>query len=758
MEKFNRIIKGVNSDNDLRYQPEDTMRESMNGTIMSVGNNRFAWRPIGSTELLFELPEGEKSFGHCKIWNINTKLERYFILSFNEDTGLTRLLEIIHTEAMVLSIEERWSGLNNPLSLSTDHPIRSMIGFYEKEDIQRIYFTDFHNQPRVFNIGNGNVVTVNEKFANFYPSIEGLYGRFSFVAILPGGGLPAGNMFFCWQYYNNDGYYTDWSYLSNPVHITADEPLSDAYFQYQRMQGRAPDFNTGKSIEFKISGIDDDYESIRIAAFYSNDYNSAGPGEVFYDSPITGSEMNIVYLGNENVDTITIDDLTNHSIVLKKVKEMTLAQNMNVIAAVKEREELDFSNLLHGKNNQIRVTVAEESYEIPLDVTGSELTGTVNNEKGLFAAPHVSYDKANNILRAGVWYKVSGSVDLQWTDTDAGGHTELAGSRFKPNLPGIVTAGVFIPIIRRKLYKMNTSTPATPTNLTAHRLIGQIRLTWNDNSLKEDGYRIHYRLVGNPAWFLWQSLPADTTEGFFNHANSLLTWEFYVVAFNVEGDSAISNIVSSRVLPPLPIAPSNLVATGEPTKIVLTWNDNSDNEERFELWYKRKGLLYPWTILNKVILAPDIVTYDFIPAAPVDYEFRISACNETGCSAFSNTAEGKVTPEAPDIAPASVSVYQESNCGPMIVSWSAVPRATSYILERFTTSGWNQILNNHENTYYYDSYFQGTNNLFAMYRVKARNVTGDGPYSASAEETSVCTLSGPDGGGGGGPTYPPHLV
>jgi hypothetical protein len=448
MEKVNRILKGLHMDNDPRYQPEDTMRASLNGTIMSVGNNRYAWRPIGSTELLFSLAEHEKYMGHCRI------RKRLFLLTHNTNTNTTRLLELIYDAFFNVVVEQRWSGVANPFSLNVNHPIRSMVGFYETEDLQKIYFTDYHNQPRVIHVNNDAVVTITEKFSRFYPQISPGWGNFSFVNLTNNGSLLAGSYFFAWQLYTNDGASTDWSYLSNPVHIAVETSSVGTLVDYPRVEGRAPDFRTSKAITLRLEGIDNDYNNIRIAAFYSNDYNSAGTGEVFIDAAITGANMTFVYQGNENIDTIIIDDLVSNSTVIEKAKEMLIAEKMNIIGGIKEREELDLTHLAGAKNSQVRVNIANEYYEVPLDITAAGTIGSANL-RAAYAPPKVEIDQGSNILRPGVWYKVTSVINLTYLDPSMASFSHAPGERFKIATRGTIVAGAAVPLLRRKRYRIS---------------------------------------------------------------------------------------------------------------------------------------------------------------------------------------------------------------------------------------------------------------------------------------------------------------
>lgn len=739
MEKLNRILKGVNQDLDPRYQPEDTLRDSVNGIIVPVGADSYAWRPVGKTEVLFTLQANEKIFGHCRI------RERLILLTWSGPAGVTYFKEVLFDDDMNATVTILSQKAGNPLNLSYDHPIRVMIGFYEADDIQRIYFTDYNNQPRVVNIGSSTFV-FNEKFADFFPVLEHVYGIFSVDAILSGGALPAGNYFFCWRYYTKDGYFTDWSYLSNPVTLTGENAVAGELYEYQRMGGQAPDYNTRKSIRVKLSNIDTDYDSIQVGAFYSNDLNSAQPGIVFFDSDISGSEMLIMYSGGENIDIILIDDLVNHSTVIEKCKEMRFVKKRNVLAVTKERDELNIEN-------QLEVEIGYEMYEIPVDIVQQGKTGTETDKQALFAVPHVQTEKETGMIRAGVWYKVTGTTDLSWTDVASNPHTETLGTRFKPSLPGTYTPGsaIAIPIIRKKLYKLRSGVPADPTSLGSFRWTNTIVLSWKDNSFTETGFRIEYRAKGAGTWETDITVGPNTEMYVFNAPDSTVIWEFRVWAFNTNGDSVNpTNTIEQRSLPTLPAAPSGLSGTtNEVSQITLTWTDNSDNEEGFKLFYRIKNTLPQF--FQAIITIPPNATLAVFHGGHLQpghffsfstYEFYLQAYNEGGNSAASNIAEGRATQPAPTSAPSPFTVSQIGNCKAMHLVWGAVARASWYRIERQIEGGsWTLMQAAWTTTNINDIASVGEDGVFFYYRVRGENDAGVGPW-AYAGETAICESGG----------------
>lgn len=100
--------------------------------------------------------------------------------------------------------------------------------------------------------------------------------------------------------------------------------------------------------------------------------------------------------------------------------------------------------------------------------------------------------------------------------------------------------------------------------------------------------------------------------------------------------------ITPPVPPVLPSAPGNLEARAlSTTQIALTWADNSDNENNFELERcDGKGKCRTFML----IASPGENNVGFTDAglAPAtQYAYRVRAANEAGNSAYSNTAKAR---------------------------------------------------------------------------------------------------------------------
>lgn len=130
-----------------------------------------------------------------------------------------------------------------------------------------------------------------------------------------------------------------------------------------------------------------------------------------------------------------------------------------------------------------------------------------------------------------------------------------------------------------------TTPPAGPTSLTAVAASAGIDLTWTDNSAVEDGYEV-WRYAGDGAGYrLVADLPASSTGYADVAASANITYWYYVRAKKDGGFSSTSNIANAVIATVPPNAPAGVDAAPawSSTVVVITWTDNSTNEDGFRI-------------------------------------------------------------------------------------------------------------------------------------------------------------------------------
>jgi fibronectin type 3 domain-containing protein len=185
--------------------------------------------------------------------------------------------------------------------------------------------------------------------------------------------------------------------------------------------------------------------------------------------------------------------------------------------------------------------------------------------------------------------------------------------------------------------------PLSPANLFASVVSStQIKLSWSDNSTDETGFVIYYRQTGTGAVFAQQGVVgAGVTSSSVTGLSSSTGYEFYVRAFNANGLSLRTNIVSDTTqsggatIPPS--APTNLIATAiNANRIDISWKDNSTDEDGFRI-ERKKGIAGTYTEITTVGI--NATSYqDNTVSANTQYYYQVRAYNSAGLSAYSNEA------------------------------------------------------------------------------------------------------------------------
>lgn len=194
----------------------------------------------------------------------------------------------------------------------------------------------------------------------------------------------------------------------------------------------------------------------------------------------------------------------------------------------------------------------------------------------------------------------------------------------------------------------NTSLPAAPSQLSAISVSGsQINLSWVDNASNEDSFRIERRIGWNGDWIWFATVGANTQTYQDTGLSVGSSYGYRVRAANSHGVSVFSNEAVATTSEILPAAPSNLSAQAvTDTRIWLTWKDNSNNENGFEL-ERKTGSGGTWDLTGYA--GRNETSFEDLVSSNTTYYFRVRAHNSVGYSGYSNeaTATSCVAPPAP---------------------------------------------------------------------------------------------------------------
>jgi fibronectin type 3 domain-containing protein len=182
----------------------------------------------------------------------------------------------------------------------------------------------------------------------------------------------------------------------------------------------------------------------------------------------------------------------------------------------------------------------------------------------------------------------------------------------------------------------DTTPPAAPTNLAATPSVGQVLLSWLDNSSDETSFRIERAATIAGPFVAVDSAAANATSYIDASVTPGSSYVYRVVAVNANGESLASDTASASVPLPAVVAPSNLVAVASRGQIALSWADNSSDETSFRIERSANGST-GWVNLASVAAGTTSYTDSGLPDGTT-YYYRVVALRTTEFSNPSNVA------------------------------------------------------------------------------------------------------------------------
>lgn len=180
------------------------------------------------------------------------------------------------------------------LDLHVLYPLETLVS-YEGEEIQKVYWTDGKNQPRVINIANSYIGKPANIF-NFVPDID-MEGTTVHVEKLLGGSgtFTSGVIQYAFTYYYKYGQ------ESNVFHVT---PL---YYISHNDRGAAPDEKVDNAFRITINGVDDSFDYLRIYSIHRTSINGTPVVKRIQDISLKGIQGGSVSYTDTNNSGDTID-------------------------------------------------------------------------------------------------------------------------------------------------------------------------------------------------------------------------------------------------------------------------------------------------------------------------------------------------------------------------------------------------------------------------------------------------------------------
>lgn len=194
---------------------------------------------------------------------------------------------------------------------------------------------------------------------------------------------------------------------------------------------------------------------------------------------------------------------------------------------------------------------------------------------------------------------------------------------------------------------------------------------------------------------------------------------------------------ANTIPPPQPNPPSNLIASAlSRMQILLSWQDNSNNESGFKIEQSLNGTS-GWV---QIATTSSNITSRVLSGLNCDtrYYYRVRAYNASGNSSYSNTANAKtLICQTVPVAPSNLTATAVSTSQINLTWQDNSTNETGFRVERSPNNvTWAQIASVGLNVTHYANTGLNCGSTY-FYRVRAYNATGNSPYSNTGTETTV---------------------
>jgi len=254
---------------------------------------------------------------------------------------------------------------------------------------------------------------------------------------------------------------------------------------------------------------------------------------------------------------------------------------------------------------------------------------------------------------------ISDNGGSSWTRFDDQGTFTSAGTIAFSN----AEQNVFYVGTNSGIYRV-TPTANTPPNPPTNLVVSQfddwpdantrLQLDWNDNSNNEDGFRIERRLGTTGSWSQIATVGVNSKSYTDTGLTRGTNYCYRVRAFNSSGNSSYSNVDCEETRE-IPDPPTDFRARLFANSTVLSWTDNSDNEDSFSIekngvaFYDEVGAnitTYTDTVAPGTVIVSKRLTLNMRPGVTNSDAWKIRA-EKTGPLGGSSPSTGGNAPEPP---------------------------------------------------------------------------------------------------------------
>lgn len=344
-------------------QKENTYRDAQNvRVIMSKDGESFSLSNAEGNQLTIKLPEITNTGSYFEVRDVDTggvTIVGYSnpdLSTVPSQTGLKIIGSCYVRDTLVL-LATAYNGSNptgdsnavlyvftwdgstislkyaNAVGVSRQYPMRRVIGRYENENVQKIYFTDNYNQLRILNIADPDIINISKDSLDINPSVE--FDDVELDSVISGGSFTQGIVQYAYSLYNDNGSESKISSLSYPFLV--DNTLT----------------SSNKSLSLKIDNIDNKYGYIKLYRVYYESIEGTPEISLIADESVTNF-FNYTDNGSGLISSVTPDEFVFLGGDPFICKDIAVKDNRLVAANITETPfEVDYDARAFRFNNDV---------------------------------------------------------------------------------------------------------------------------------------------------------------------------------------------------------------------------------------------------------------------------------------------------------------------------------------------------------------------------------------------------------------------
>ena len=385
--------KGMTRDSSVSAFSADFAFENVNLRLATnEGNTMMSWvnekgtKEIEITSLVQAWDNTDITTNGIEGTPIGTAILNHQLVVFTTTTGTTststtpdRIYVLKYADENKTTMTGRLLFKGN-LKLHVQYPLETMVA-YEADYIQKVYWTDNRNQPRLINIAASTdkivkwntSATEQSYFFDFVPSFEMKEEDVTITKRASSGGLFApGVIQYAITYINKYGQESNIAYLST------------LYYLAQSDRGASPEEKTTSSFEIKVNNPDYNFDYIRLYSIQRTSLNAEPLVKKLDDIPITKTIVNdIVYIDNGTTGS-TMDPTELLYIGGKEIKVLTMADKDNTLFMGNITQKNSLVTGIQDYYDSLRESSPSSNMGITFK-TGVQKTLTFDHAKGTYS-------------------------------------------------------------------------------------------------------------------------------------------------------------------------------------------------------------------------------------------------------------------------------------------------------------------------------------------------------------------------------------